>query len=43
MTAAEGAAPELLARRMRGVERPLDVFLLINGLDREQSLTSGEK
>lgn len=40
---AESAAPEALAQRMQGVERPLDLFLLLNGLDRGQSLTPGEK
>ena len=43
VASAEGAAPDLLAQRMRGVERPLDVFLLVNGLDRADSLTPGEK
>jgi predicted Zn-dependent protease len=40
---ASGTDPDELARRMQGVERPLDLLLLINGLDRGASLTPGEK
>ncbi|QLP97105.1 MAG: M48 family metalloprotease [Rhodoblastus sp.] len=43
VAAAESGAPESLAQRMQGVDRPLDMFLLLNGLDRGQSLTPGEK
>jgi predicted Zn-dependent protease len=39
---AESASPEALAQRMQGVERPLDLFLLLNGIDRGQPLTAGE-
>lgn len=43
IVAASSGDPEELARRMQGVERPLDLFLLLNGLDRGATLTPGEK
>ncbi len=37
-----GATSEALAQRMRGVDRPLDLFLLLNGLERGDPLAPGE-
>ncbi|MBL8588858.1 MAG: M48 family metalloprotease [Methylobacteriaceae bacterium] len=43
LTRAEpGAGAEALARRMQGVDRPLDLFLLLNGLERGAALAPGE-
>lgn len=43
LTRAEGGATaDALAQRMRGVERPLDLFLLLNGLERGAALAPGE-
>lgn len=44
LVAAEGgASAESLSRRMAGTERPLDLFLLLNGIDRGASLAPGER
>ncbi len=43
VASADDASPEALAQRMQGVDRPLDVFLLLNGLERSERLTLGEK
>ncbi|MBK9081396.1 MAG: M48 family metalloprotease [Rhizobiales bacterium] len=38
-----GASAESLSRRMAGTDRPLDLFLLLNGLDRGAALAPGER
>ncbi len=44
LVAAEGgASAESLSRRMAGTERPLDLFLLLNGIDRGAALAPGER
>lgn len=43
VTASEGDSPATLAARMAGQDRPLDLFLLLNGLDRGSRLTAGQR
>lgn len=42
-TAAEGDAARTLAGQMQEQDRPLELFLLLNGLDRDAKLTPGER
>jgi predicted Zn-dependent protease len=42
VTAQTGDAPESLAARMQGVDRALDRFLILNGLDRGDPVRPGE-
>ncbi len=42
MTAQAGDSAEALATRMTGVDRPLERFLILNGLERGQALVPGQ-
>jgi predicted Zn-dependent protease len=43
VTAAEGETVQRLASRMTGVDRPLERFLILNGLERGARLQPGER
>jgi predicted Zn-dependent protease len=43
VTAAEGDTPAGLAERMQQVDRPLEQFLILNGLERSARLTPGQR
>ena len=43
VSASEGDTPATLAARMATHERAFDLFLLLNGLDRNSKLTPGQR
>ena len=43
VTASAGDTAESLAQRMKGQDRPLDLFLVLRGLDAGAPLKAGER